>query len=80
MRKTCIRMKMSDDGRILIPKGLRNGLGILPGQEFDISYNSETQKIEMEQCKDRCSICGETKELTTFEDIMLCNKCLAKIK
>ena len=63
-------------GRIVLPKNYRERLEIKEGDSVNIEI--ERNKITIEKVETKCMFCGSTKELITFENRQICNKCCNK--
>jgi transcriptional pleiotropic regulator of transition state genes len=76
MNKTGITRKVDNLGRVVIPKTYRDKLQI---QENDtININMEDQILTMTKVEDSCLFCNSKKDLITFENKLICNKCCNK--
>lgn len=78
MKATGIIRKVDELGRIVIPIELRKKLKIDIKDEVEIYV--EKSSIIIKKYDPSCVFCGKTKELNEFEDKLICNKCLEKIK
>lgn len=89
--KTGIIRRVDDLGRIVIPKEIRNNLGIREGEAMEISisdngsvcftkcspaFYSEVSAIA-ERIKEKC--CGDSYYVSSYEDIDKCIKALEDI-
>ena len=70
-----MRIKIDNLGRVVIPKGYRDKLGINKGDELDIELTNNT--VVLQKADRFCCICGN-KNLKS--DIPLCSNCINKIK
>lgn len=68
------KTKLADDGRISIPKSIRDDLGIVPGDELIIVRNGSD--ILIQQNKKRCYCCGSEEDLRKSHNFIMCTKCL----
>ena len=66
-------------GRIAIPAEIRDRLNIFAGNKMDIEMQED--KIIITNHVNRCSLCGNERNLKSFYDIkFLCNECIEIIK
>ncbi len=74
-----VTRKIDDLGRIVIPKDFRKKLDINnPGDEVQVY--AEADKIIIKKNKPCCVFCSSQKNLTEFNEKMICEKCLKNIK
>ncbi len=78
MKATGIIRKVDELGRIVVPIELRNKLNINIKDEVEIYV--EKSAIVIKKYDPSCIFCGKTKDLNEFEEKLICNKCLEKIK
>ena len=78
MKSTGIIRKVDELGRIVVPVELRNKLNINIKDEVEIYV--ERSSIIIKKYDPTCVFCGKTKDLNEFENKLICNKCLEKIK
>ena len=72
------RIKQIDElGRIVIPKDIRKNLGILPGDELEISLSGED--ILIKKTLNRCAFCNASQELIQYKNAYICKACLGDI-
>ena len=74
MKSTGISRPVDALGRIVIPKELRESLGISTKDNLDISV--EGDKIVLRKSGDTCVFCDEHDGLVTFEGKKICRHCL----
>lgn len=77
MKATGIVRKVDELGRIVIPIELRNKLDIAIKDPIEIFV--EGSSIILKKYEPNCIFCGNSKELTTYKDKLVCSKCLAKL-
>ena len=77
MKSTGIIRKVDELGRIVIPIELRNKLDIAIKDPIEIFV--EGSSIVLKKYEQNCIFCGNSKELTSYKDKLICNKCLAKL-
>lgn len=78
MKSTGIIRKVDELGRIVVPIELRNKLNINIKDEVEIYVDKSS--IILKKFQPSCIFCGSSKNLTEFEDKLICDKCLEKIK
>ena len=74
MKSVGIVRKLDHLGRVVLPKELRNTLGIEEGQSLEIYIEGET--IMLKKYNPGCNCCGEIKIKATVQGIKLCEKCI----
>ena len=70
--------KIDKLGRIVIPKPLRNKLGIDTGDTIELF--TEPDAIVMKKYAMRCMFCGNGDDLRDFQGKAICSDCLNKLK
>lgn len=78
MKATGIVRKLDNLGRIVVPKELRNVLGIEPGDPVEIF--TDGGDIILRKYAPGCVFCGESKDTLQLNDKLICRKCAAKIR
>lgn len=78
MKSTGIIRKVDELGRIVIPVELRNKLNINIKDEVEIYVDKSS--IVIKKYDPSCIFCGKSKDLNEFEDKLICDKCLEKIR
>lgn len=73
-----IKRKADELGRIVIPIGMRRATGMIEGKGVTIELRGS--EIIMQLYQDSCIFCGKQEKLTKFENRLICNKCINKIK
>ncbi|OJV65235.1 MAG: hypothetical protein BGO41_01345 [Clostridiales bacterium 38-18] len=77
MKSTGIVRKIDDNGRLVIPKELRDMLHLTG----DYEVFSEDDLIIIKRYYERCRICASSEhELTVFKDVLICVDCIDFIK
>ena len=74
MKSIGIVRKLDQLGRVVLPKELRNTLGIEEGQALEFYIEGET--IMLKKYKPGCHCCGELNVKATVLGINLCEKCI----
>ena len=77
MKNTGIIRRIDELGRIVIPKEIRTKLEINIGDAMGIYVNGHSIVLEKEQ--DTCAFCNNTKNLTVFNNKLICENCISKI-
>lgn len=77
MKSTGIVRKVDELGRIVIPIELRNKLDIAIKDPIEIFV--EGSSIVLKKYEQNCIFCGNTKELTSYKEKLICTKCLTKL-
>lgn len=77
MKATGIVRKVDELGRIVIPIELRNKLDIAIKDPIEIFV--EGSSIILKKYEPNCIFCGNSKELTSYKDKLICPKCLNKL-
>lgn len=77
MKATGIVRKVDELGRIVIPIELRNKLDIAIKDPIEIFV--EGSSIILKKYEPNCIFCGNSKDLTSYKDKLVCSKCLTKL-
>lgn len=77
MKSTGIVRRVDDLGRVVLPIELRNKLGITEKDPMEIFV--EGSSIILKKYEPFCIFCEETKNLTSFNDKLVCKKCIKKL-
>lgn len=77
MKSTGIIRKVDELGRIVIPMELRNKLNISVKDPIEIYV--EGTSIVLKKFEPNCIFCDSSKNLITYKDKLVCNKCLDKL-
>lgn len=68
------RIKQIDElGRIVIPKDIRKGLDINPGDEVEIFARQDS--IVLRKAVERCVFCGKEEGLIKYKGLCVCAAC-----
>lgn len=78
MKSTGIVRKVDELGRIVLPIELRRTLDIDIKDSIEIYV--ENDSIILKKYEPTCIFCGNSKELTSFNEKNICSKCLEKLK
>lgn len=74
MNSTGIVRKLDVLGRIVLPKEMRDFLGLQVKESLEIYMDEDT--IILKKYKPGCSCCGESNEITSIYGVNLCPSCL----
>ena len=74
MKSTGVIRRIDELGRIVIPKEIRKKLGINIKDPMEIYADSNS--ITFKKVEDKCVFCGESKNLISFKEKLICKKCL----
>ena len=77
MKSIGIVRRIDELGRVVIPKEVRDNFEIMEKDSLEIFVDGE--KIILKKYIPRCIFCGSSKELITYNDKLVCNKCIAKM-
>lgn len=77
MKATGIVRKVDELGRVVIPIELRNKFDIKVKDPIEIFVESNT--IVLKKYEPNCVFCGNTKELVSYNDKLVCEKCIEKL-
>lgn len=65
-------------GRIVLPKPLRDRIGII-SEETPLKIYSENERIIIEAYKSGCVICGKTENTFELKSKKVCAECIDKL-
>lgn len=77
MKSTGIIRKVDELGRVVIPIELRNKFEISEKDPIEIYVDGSS--IILKKYESNCIFCGNSKNLTTYKDKLICKKCLEDI-
>ena len=77
MKSTGIIRRMDELGRVVIPIEIRNQFNIAEKDPIEIYVDGSS--IVLKKFEPNCVFCGNTKNLLTYKDKLICSKCLAKL-
>lgn len=78
MIATGIVRKVDTLGRIVIPKEIRNKLGIDYNTSIEIYVDGDY--IVLTKYEKKCIICGKSENIVSYKDKTICNSCIELIK
>lgn len=74
MKSIGIVRKIDELGRVVLPMELRNKLKIKEKDPMEIYV--EGSSIILKKYETTCTFCGNTKNLISYKDKLICDKCL----
>ena len=77
MKSTGIIRKVDELGRVVIPIEIRNKFDIAEKDPIEIYVDGSS--IVLKKYEPNCVFCGNTKNLTTYKDKLVCAKCAKHI-
>lgn len=77
MKSTGIIRRMDELGRVVIPIEIRNQFNIVEKDPIEIYVDGSS--IVLKKFEPNCIFCGNTKNLVTYKDKLICDKCSKKI-
>lgn len=78
MKYTGMSRPVDELGRIVIPKEIRNALGINTKDLLEIHLDNNT--IVLKKSENKCALCGSTDDLLPFNDRFVCTRCTNSLK
>lgn len=77
MKSTGIIRRMDELGRVVIPIEIRNQFNIVEKDPIEIYVDGSS--IVLKKFEENCIFCGNTKNLLTYNDKLICKDCSNKI-
>ena len=77
MKSTGIIRRVDELGRVVIPIELRNQFNIVEKDPIEIYVDGSS--IILKKFEPNCIFCGNTKNLISYKDKLVCSKCAEKI-
>jgi transcriptional pleiotropic regulator of transition state genes len=77
MKSTGIIRRVDELGRVVIPIEIRNQFSIVEKDPIEIYVDGSS--IVLKKFEPNCIFCGNTENLYTYNDKMICKKCSEKI-
>ena len=77
MKATGIIRKVDELGRVVLPIELRNKFGITEKDPMEIYVDGNS--IILKKYEPNCIFCGNSKNLITYNEKLVCQKCAEKI-
>ena len=78
MKSTGIVRKIDELGRMVVPKEIRDNMGIKPNDPME--FFIEGERIIVTKYNEGCSLCGGDDNLADFGEKRLCSACIEAIK
>lgn len=79
-RNTGIVRKLDSLGRVVLPKELRDTLGIEIGDPLEYFADDDNERILLRTYRTlECMFCFTTKDLSYFKDYFICRSCLKQV-
>ncbi len=78
MKSTGIVRQVDELGRIVIPKEMRNKMGI--NSQDPIEIYVEGEKIILQKYHNACVFCGNGLDLISYKDRKICHDCMNELK
>ena len=76
-KNTGIIRRVDELGRVVIPIEIRNKFEIIEKDPLEVYVDGNS--IILKKYEPNCLFCGRNKQLTTFLDKLICDKCISKI-
>ncbi len=77
MKSTGIIRRLDELGRVVIPIEIRNQFNIVEKDPIEIYV--EGSSIVLKKFEQNCIFCGNTQDLLSYNDKLICQKCAGKI-
>ena len=77
MKATGIIRRVDELGRVVIPIEIRNQFNIVEKDPIEIYVNDSS--IILKKYEPNCVFCGNTKNLISYKDKLVCSKCAEKL-
>lgn len=77
MKSTGIIRRMDELGRVVIPIEIRNQFNIVEKDPIEIYVDGSS--IVLKKYEPNCIFCGNTENLITYNDKLICEECSQKI-
>ncbi len=77
MKSTGIIRRMDELGRVVIPIEIRNQFNIVEKDPIEIYVDGSS--IVLKKFEPNCIFCGNTKNLLTYNNKLICENCSKKI-
>jgi transcriptional pleiotropic regulator of transition state genes len=70
--------KIDNLGRVVIPKGYRQMLGIKPGDQLDVEVDGS--RLMIQPHTDGCTFCGAPGALSAYMEKSVCQECIEGLR
>ena len=77
MKATGIIRRVDELGRVVIPIEIRNQFNIIEKDPIEIYVDDSS--IILKKYEPNCIFCGNTKNLISYKDKLVCSKCTEKL-
>lgn len=77
MKATGIIRRVDELGRVVIPIEIRNQFNIIEKDPIEIYVDDSS--IILKKYEPNCVFCGNTKNLISYKDKLVCSKCAEKL-
>ena len=77
MKSTGIIRRVDELGRVVIPIEIRNQFNIVEKDPIEIYVDGST--IILKKFEPNCTFCGNTQDLLSYNNKLICKKCANKI-
>ena len=77
MKATGIIRRVDELGRVVIPIEIRNQFNIVEKDPIEIYVNDSS--IILKKYEPNCIFCGNSKNLISYKDKLVCTKCAQKL-
>lgn len=77
MKSTGIIRRVDELGRVVIPIEIRNKFDIAEKDPIEIYVDGSS--IILKKYEPNCVFCGNTKDLISYKDRLVCSKCAQKL-
>lgn len=78
MKSTGMVRDIDKVGRVVIPKEIRDNLGIHENDPLEIFVKDDM--IIFRRYEPACLFCGNAEDIVTYEDKKICKACIEKLK
>lgn len=78
MKSTGIVRRIDELGRIVLPMGIRQSLGIVERDSLEIFIDGE--RIVLQKYQPACIFCSNADNIVYYGDKRICRECLEKLK
>lgn len=81
MKSTGMVRRVDDLGRVVLPKELRQMLGIekRDGMDACVEIFVEGDAIVLKKYEPACMFCGEARDVVSFKGRLICPACIAQL-
>ena len=74
----CVKL-IDKNGRIVIPKYMREKIGINSEEEMDVLLMDDIEQIVLKRREARCAICSSPKNLKKLDNGYICVSCAKRV-